>query len=53
VKADKHAPHEQHVADLLSDLRHYCDLHNVNLADCDHRARQEYLMELDEARAHA
>ena len=33
------------VADLLADLRHYCDAHNIDFADCDRRGRDHYTNE--------
>ena len=32
-------------ADLLADLRHYCDAHNIDFADCDRRGRDHYTNE--------
>ena len=32
-------------ADMLADLRHFCDLHGLDFADCDRRGRDHYTNE--------
>ena len=39
---------DENVVDLLTDLRHFCDRHNVNHARCDRVAHTAYLAERDE-----
>lgn len=34
-------------ADLLADLRHFCDLHKIDFAHCYLRAAENYLDELE------
>ena len=39
---------DQLAADLLADLRHFCDLHGLDFAALDRRGRAAYLEELEE-----
>jgi hypothetical protein len=32
-------------ADMLADLRHYCDAHGLDFADCDRRGQDHYTNE--------
>lgn len=43
----QHIEHERDdiVADLLADLRHYCDAHGLDFADLDRRAYGNYTAE--------
>ena len=36
------------VSDVLADLRHFCDAHGLDFADCDKRARGYYIADLSE-----
>ncbi len=36
------------VRDLLADLRHYCDAHNIDFADEDRVGYHNYIEELEE-----
>lgn len=38
---------DQLAADLLADLRHFCDLHSLDFAAMDERGRAAYLEELE------
>ncbi len=44
------APDED-VIDFLTDLRHYCDRHDLALGNCDRIAHGHYLEELTEEKA--
>lgn len=44
---------DEDVIDLLTDLRHFCDRHDLNLGIYDRIAHAIYLAELDEEKAGA
>ncbi|MDE2104549.1 MAG: hypothetical protein KGL39_45360 [Patescibacteria group bacterium] len=44
-------PCDTPVVDILADLRHFCDAHQLDFATCDRRGRNHYLAELSETRA--
>lgn len=39
------------VTDILADLRHFCDHHEISLSDADRSAHQHYLAEKQEAQS--
>jgi hypothetical protein len=42
---------DQLAADLLADLRHFCDIHGLDFAALDRQGRAAYLEELEEPTA--
>lgn len=44
---------DENVVDLLTDLRHFCDQHDLDLGNCDRIAHGAYLAELAEAKGGA
>ena len=42
---------DQLAADILADLRHFCDLHSLDFAAMDKRGRAAYLEEVQEPTA--
>lgn len=33
---------DQHIGDLLCDLRHYCDMEGIDFAECDRQGAMHY-----------
>lgn len=49
--ADSRENPDELAADLLADLRHFCDLHGLDFAAADALGRAAYLEELEEPEA--